>query len=57
MQKAIKIYRTDFFRNSKLLYPFSENNTGYLEMSPLESIDVDTADDFNLVKLILKKIK
>ena len=43
----------NFFLNCLDEYPFSENNTGYIKMDKIESIDIDTDDDLKIAESIL----
>mgnify|MGYP001585776360 CR=1 FL=1 len=51
---AIYLYRTDFLLRSKSWFPFSKRNSGYIEMSWAESIDIDTLDDLTLAETIIR---
>lgn len=51
---AIYLYKTAFLLKSKISFPFSKRNSGYILMTPAESVDIDTMEDFELAKYILK---
>jgi CMP-N,N'-diacetyllegionaminic acid synthase len=52
---ALYIYERKFFQSVRSGWPFSKDNSGYIEMSSRDSADIDTQEDLDQAKYIYQK--